>query len=186
MNRVVESLKRTNRQELTQPCPNREMVVEGQKVTLSQVKRYIRRNNIPIASQDDASHDFLCRTADDHSDHPFTNSISAYSSDQSSLSIYALIEYLSLCLTPEEIIDLSDQLRRFSNTDLHALATGFHRRRMFVIPLSLKASLTYDSHISFTFTTVLLPIHLSPQLHAVKHVCSLPRRSIRSEAAISS
>ena len=176
MNHVVESLKRTNRQELIQPCSNKEMVVEGQKVTLSQVKRYIRRNNIPIASQDDTSHDFLCRTADDHPDHPFANGISAY----------ALIEYLSLYLTPEEITDLFDQLRRLSNADLHALTTAFRHRRMFFIPLSRKASLTYDSHISFAFATVLLPIHLSAQLHAVKYVCSPFRRSIRSETAISS
>jgi Asp-tRNA(Asn)/Glu-tRNA(Gln) amidotransferase C subunit len=130
MNRVVESLKRTNRQELIQPCPNKEMVVEGQKVTLSQVKRYIRRNNIPVASQDDTNHEFLYRTADDHPDHAFANGISACSSNQSPLSIYALIEYLSLCLTPEDIMDLSDQLRRLSNTDLHALATGFRHRCM--------------------------------------------------------
>jgi hypothetical protein len=131
MNRVIESLKRTNRQELMQPCPNKEMVVEGQKVTLSQVKRYIRRNNISVASPDDTNHGFLYHTADDHPDHSFPNGISACSSDQSPLSICALIEYLSLCLAPEDIIDLSDQLRRLSNADLHALATWSRGRCMF-------------------------------------------------------
>jgi hypothetical protein len=131
MNRVVESLKRTNRKELIQPSPNKEMVVEGQKVTLSQVKRYIRRNKIPVASHDKTNHEILYRTADDHPDHSFADGISASSPDQSPLSIYALIEYLSLCLTPGEILDLSDQLRRLSSADLHALATGFHRRCMF-------------------------------------------------------
>jgi hypothetical protein len=131
MNRIIESLKRTNGQELIQPCPNKEMVVDGQKVTLSQVKRYIRRNNISVASHDDTNHEFLCRTADDHPDHSFANGTSACSSDQGPLSVYALIEYLSLCLTPEDIVDLSDQLRRLSNADLHALATEFRRRCMF-------------------------------------------------------
>jgi hypothetical protein len=58
MDRVVESLKRTNERELTQPCPDIEMVVEGQKVKLSQVKRYMRRKKNSLASHADTNDDF--------------------------------------------------------------------------------------------------------------------------------
>lgn len=61
-------------------------------------------------------------------DHSFPNSFGTDSFNRTPLSIYALIEYLSLCLTPEDIMDLSRQLRQFSDADLHALATSYSRR----------------------------------------------------------
>jgi hypothetical protein len=63
-------------------------------------------------------------------DQSFANSFAAYSFDQIPLSIHALIEYLSLCLSPDDIVDLSRQLRRFSDADLYSLATSFRRRCM--------------------------------------------------------
>jgi hypothetical protein len=68
MDRVVESLKGTNERELTRPCPDKEMVVEGQKVTPSQVKRYMRRKNISVISQSDTNDDVLMPGL--RSDHP--------------------------------------------------------------------------------------------------------------------
>jgi len=50
--------------------------------------------------------------------------------NQTPLSIYALIEYLSLFLTPDDIVDLSYQLRHFSDADLRTLAASYHRRCM--------------------------------------------------------
>lgn len=61
MDRVVESLKRTNERELTQPCPDKEMVVDGQRVKLSQVKRYMRRKNIPVITRSNTNDDALKR-----------------------------------------------------------------------------------------------------------------------------
>jgi hypothetical protein len=61
MDRVVEILKRTNERELTQPSPDKEMVVEGQKVTLSQVKRYLRRKKNSAASNDDKNDESVGR-----------------------------------------------------------------------------------------------------------------------------
>jgi hypothetical protein len=61
MDRVVESLQRTNERELTQPCPDKEMVVEGQKVMLSQVKRYMRRKRNSVVSHGDTNGEFMKR-----------------------------------------------------------------------------------------------------------------------------
>ena len=63
MERVIECLKRTNERELTQPCPDKEMVFDGQKVRLSQVKRYIRRKNISVTSHGDTKNECLERVA---------------------------------------------------------------------------------------------------------------------------
>jgi hypothetical protein len=60
-------------------------------------------------------------------DHFLPNNFGANNFNQTPLSIYALIEYLSLFLTPYDIVDLSCQLRRLSDADLHALATRYRR-----------------------------------------------------------
>jgi hypothetical protein len=64
MDRVVEILKRTNGRELTQPSPDKEMVVAGQKVTLSQVKRYLRRKKTSAASNGNKNDEFMRRWDD--------------------------------------------------------------------------------------------------------------------------
>jgi hypothetical protein len=63
-------------------------------------------------------------------DHSLPNNFGANKFNQMPLSIYALIEYLSLFLTPYDIVDLSHQLRRLPDADLHVLATSYRRRCM--------------------------------------------------------
>jgi hypothetical protein len=56
-------------------------------------------------------------------DHSFANRFAADKSDQIRTSTHALIEYLSLNLTPEDIVELSRQLRQFSDAELYSLNT---------------------------------------------------------------
>jgi hypothetical protein len=64
-------------------------------------------------------------------DHSGANGFVAHNPDQIRTSVHVLIEYLSLNLTPENIVELSRQLRQFSDAELYSLNTTVRRHCMF-------------------------------------------------------
>jgi hypothetical protein len=153
MDRVVESLKRTNERELTQPCPDKEMLVEGYKVTLSQVKRYIRRKKSSRASHADANDDDLPMSGQDiQPQRSFTKGSATNSSELTSTSILSLTDSPRLFLSPEEVVDLYSQAANYRRSCMSGS----------IFCLSYAAlTPTYDSNISFRFSTIFSPIPFS-------------------------
>lgn len=152
MERVVESLKRTNERELTQPCPDKEMLVEGYKVTLSQVKRYIRRKKSSQASHADSNDDLAMCRQDIQPQRSLTKDSATNSSELTSTSILSLIDSPHLFLSPEEVVDLYSQA---ANYRCSCMSGSIFR------PSYAALTPTYDSNISFRFSTIFSPIPFS-------------------------